>query len=426
MNLGISNLFKKKDSIPTLSNRDIETYMSFITGVGLTNGKDVLVSQSTALKIGVVLECVDIITKTLSLVSPKIYNYQNGEKTLDPTHPLNETLTKNTYTLYDSSKYYQRMIINYLLYGNAYARIIKKGQMTYLKIYKAGDVEPYIIKILGVEEHWYKVIGEDGPIPQSEMIHIYDITLDGIKGLSKIRQKEGFIKDSGYLQNYGAEMYRNGSQISGLLIADGSVRIEKEALEYMRSKFQSKYSSKIGEIAGLPPGYKYEPMKYNLPLSDAQLLEAKKYSVEEISRIFGVPLSLLNRGDIADNKADSEYNRFLITTIAPLCLLIENEHNRKLFTGKLNSSYYMKFELKGLYRTDILTRYQAHQIALNHGFMNKDEVRSVEGMNPIPNNLGKSFYQMLNTIPLEKVDEYYSNLIENNNTKNKTNDVTGI
>jgi hypothetical protein len=86
----------------------------------------------------------------------------------------------------------------------------------------------------------------------------------------------------------------------------------------------------------------------------------------------------------------------------------------------------MKFELKGLYRTDILTRYQAHQIALNHGFMNKDEVRSVEGMNPIPNNLGKSFYQMLNTIPLEKVEEYYSNLIENNNTKNKTNDVTGI
>jgi len=63
--------------------------------------------------------------------------------------------------------------------------------------------------------------------------------------------------------------------------------------------------------------------------------------------------------------------------------------------------------LKGLYRVDMLTRYQAHQIALSHGFMNKDEVRDVEGMNPIRNGLGQTFYQMLNTIPLEQAQDYY-------------------
>jgi hypothetical protein len=63
----------------------------------------------------------------------------------------------------------------------------------------------------------------------------------------------------------------------------------------------------------------------------------------------------------------------------------------------------------------MLTRYQAHQIALSHGFMNKDEVRDVEGMNPIPQQLGQTYYQMLNTIPLDQAVTYYQ---DNGNDSN--------
>ncbi len=79
----------------------------------------------------------------------------------------------------------------------------------------------------------------------------------------------------------------------------------------------------------------------------------------------------------------------------------------------------MKFELKGLYRVDMLTRYQAHQIALSHGFMNKDEVRDVEGMNPIDGKLGQTYYQMLNTIPLAQAETYYLD-IDNDNDNDST------
>ena len=105
--------------------------------------------------------------------------------------------------------------------------------------------------------------------------------------------------------------------------------------------------------------------------------------------------------------------------------MLENEHNRKLFPENEKGRFYIKFELKGLYRTDMLTRYQAHQIALNHGFMNKDEVRNVEDMNPIPNGLGQTFYQMLNTIPLDKAMDYYDNIIKGNKAKENSNDITG-
>jgi HK97 family phage portal protein len=199
-------------------------------------------------------------------------------------------------------------------------------------------------------------------------------------------------------------MYKDGVSVSGYLETDRV--IGKDELDYLRMKFEQQATSKNGGIAALPQGFKYHALQYNLPFADAELVEAKKYSVEDIARIFGVPLSLIQRSDMADNKADSEYNRFLATTIAPLTILLENEHNRKLFIND-RARYYMKFELKGLYRVDMLTRYQAHQIALSHGFMNKDEVRDVEGMNPIPQQLGQTFYQMLNTIPLEQAATYY-------------------
>jgi HK97 family phage portal protein len=208
-------------------------------------------------------------------------------------------------------------------------------------------------------------------------------------------------------------MYKDGVSVSGYLESDRV--IGKEELDYLRKKFEQQATTKNGGIAALPQGFKYHQMQYNLPFADAQLVEAKKFAVEDIARIFGVPLSLIQRSDLADNKADAEYNRFLATTIAPLTILLENEHNRKLFTTSERGRYYMKFELKGLYRVDMLTRYQAHQIALSHGFMNKDEVRDVEGMNPIPQQLGQTFYQMLNTIPLPQAETYYLDTDNNDN-----------
>ncbi|MBK6563785.1 MAG: phage portal protein [Saprospiraceae bacterium] len=194
-------------------------------------------------------------------------------------------------------------------------------------------------------------------------------------------------------------------------------------MNYLRQKFEELYTSKTGGIAALPSGFKYEPLKYNLPFADAQIIEAQKFAVEDIARIFGVPLSLIGRGDSADNKADREYNTFLSNVIAPITILLENEINRKVVN---EDNKYLKFELKGLFRTDMLVRYQAHQIAINAGFMNKDEVRNVENMNPIPGGLGETYYQPLNTIPLQKAEDYFDSIIDNDKSKEVDNDNTGI
>jgi HK97 family phage portal protein len=406
-----SRLFRAK---PTQTRAvDIENYFLPMQAMG---GKNIVVTTKKSINLGVIFECIDVIKRTLTLVTPKVIEQRADGKYPAVNHPLYSLINIQPYTLYTASDYYGQMIADYLLYGNAYAYIIRdRGQVVGLKRLEPENVEPYILDFDGMEERWYKVSNERIPtaVSQQEMVHLMDFNFDGIKGLSRIQLKRSTITDAGQIQAYSTDMYKDGVSVSGYLETDRV--IGKDELDYLRRKFEQQATSKNGGIAALPQGFKYHALQYNLPFADAELVEAKKYSVEDIARIFGVPLSLIQRSDLADNKADAEYNRFLATTIAPLTILLENEHNRKLFIND-RARYYMKFELKGLYRVDMLTRYQAHQIALSHGFMNKDEVRDVEGMNQIPEGQGQVFYQMLNTIPLDQAATYYQD--NGNDTNN--------
>jgi HK97 family phage portal protein len=382
-----------------------------------------MVTTKKSVTLGVVFECVDVIKRTLSLVTPKVVEQRPNGKYPATGHPLYPIINSEPYTLYSASDYYGQMVADFLLYGNAYALILRSGgRVVGLRRLEPEMVEPYILEMDGVEERWYKVTNDKRATTaynQADVIHLMDFNFDGIKGLSRIQLKRNTITDAGQIQIYSTDMYKDGVSVSGYLESDRV--IGKEELDYLRKKFEQQATTKNGGIAALPQGFKYHQMQYNLPFADAELVEAKKFGVEDIARIFGVPLSLIQRSDLADNKADAEYNRFLATTIAPLTILLENEHNRKLFTPSERGRYYMKFELKGLYRVDMLTRYQAHQIALSHGFMNKDEVRDVEGMNPIEANLGQTYYQMLNTIPLAQAETYYIDADNDNDNDSTSN-----
>jgi HK97 family phage portal protein len=399
---------------------DLENYFLPLQQAG---GKTIMVTTKKSVTLGVVFECVDVIKRTLSLVTPKVVEQRPNGKYPATGHPLYPIINSEPYTLYSASDYYGQMVADFLLYGNAYALILRSGGLVVgLRRLEPEMVEPYILEMDGVEERWYKVTNDKRATTaynQADVIHLMDFNFDGIKGLSRIQLKRNTITDAGQIQIYSTDMYKDGVSVSGYLESDRV--IGKEELDYLRKKFEQQATTKNGGIAALPQGFKYHQMQYNLPFADAELVEAKKFGVEDIARIFGVPLSLIQRSDLADNKADAEYNRFLATTIAPLTILLENEHNRKLFTPSERGRYYMKFELKGLYRVDMLTRYQAHQIALSHGFMNKDEVRDVEGMNPIGGNLGQTYYQMLNTIPLEQAETYYLDIDNDNDNDTESN-----
>lgn len=211
------------------------------------------------------------------------------------------------------------------------------------------------------------------------------------------------------------DMYENGVALSGYIFGDKP--LDKEGREMLRSSFESKYKDKDGQVGILPHGFRYEQLKYNLPMADAQTIESKKLSIQDIARIYRVPLTLLGLSETADNKGESEYNNFLTTTIAPIVILKEAEYNRKIFRLS-EKNVYVKGELKGLYRASMRERYEAHRIALNAGFMNDDEVREIEDMNPKLDGTGKLYAKQLNTIPSTLWEEYHKQILSNKTKKN--------
>ncbi len=244
-----------------------------------------MVTTKKSVTLGVVFECVDVIKRTLSLVTPKVVEQRPNGKYPAVGHPLYPIINSEPYTLYSASDYYGQMVADFLLYGNAYALILRSGgRVVGLRRLEPEMVEPYILEMDGVEERWYKVTNDKRATTaynQADIVHLMDFNFDGIKGLSRIQLKRNTITDAGQIQIYSTDMYRDGVSVSGYLESDRV--IGKEELDYLRKKFEQQTTTKNGGIAALPQGFKYHQMQYNLPFADAELVEAKKFGVESCS-----------------------------------------------------------------------------------------------------------------------------------------------
>ena len=378
---------------------------------GLTNnGKVAYVTPKTAMSINALFACVNLITETATLIQPKIWQYDINGKRQILDHDQLPLLTRETNSYTSAIEFDKIWTASYLIWGNGYAEIIRNGRTGRPVAYI--NLEPWLVKVEIQNGEKVYLYSPDGTfekpstrlIKSRNMLHLADLSWDNVKGISRIELNKGAINEYQNMVNYSDEMYSNGINLTGFIYGDKP--LADGAAELLRKSFESKYQSKSGQVGILPYGYKYEPMRFNIPMADAEIIEAKKMGVEDMARIFRCPLTLIQRGESADNKGDNEYNTFLTTVMAPLVILKSAELNRKIFRKAELTNTYVKYELKGLYRTDIKTRYEAHRIALDGGFMCPDEVRAIEDMDAIPDGTGTIYRVPMNYIPSTNFKDY--------------------
>lgn len=386
-----------------------QSWFQVINGIN-TNGKVAAVSPRTALSINTVFSCINLITETATLVQPKIWRYDVTGKVQVNDHDQLPILTREANAYTSAIEWDKIWTASYYIWGNGYAEIVRNGRTG--RPVEYINLEPWLVKPEienGEKIYLYSPDGtfEKGAtrvIKSRDMLHLADLSWNNVKGFSRIELNAGVINEQQNIVNYSNEMYGNGVNLTGFIY--GEKPLADGAAELLRKSFENKYNSKSGQVGILPYGYKYESMKFNMPMGDAQVIEAKKMGVEDIARIFRCPLTLIQRGESADNKGDNEYNTFLTTVIAPLVILKSAELNRKIFRKKEMIDHFVKYELKGLYRTDIKTRYEAHRIALDGGFMCPDEVRSIEDLDPIEDGSGKIYRVPMNYMPSTNFKDY--------------------
>lgn len=248
----------------------------------------------------------------------------------------------------------------------------------------------------------YNVDGVFRTFTGYELSFLFFESYDGIRGRGFLDLARETIGTEGAAQRYGRKFYQNGAMISGVVEVDtdldpaGRDRIKKQFARF------SPYGNDAFKVAVLDRGYKYTPL--GLTQSDAQYIESRQFSVEEVSRFTGIPKHMLQSGKESYESNAQQRVVFVQDTLAPYVVQWEQENSFKcLLAAQRRAKLYFKGNLSVLMRGDDKSRAEFYQKMIQNSVLNPDECRALEERNPIPGGLGAQFLATKNLGSLESV-----------------------
>lgn len=227
-----------------------------------------------------------------------------------------------------------------------------------------------------------------GDFRSEQVLHVRGIGFDGCEGLEPVKLAREALGLSKALEWQQSTQAGNGGRPSGVLSTDKA--LGPEDLKKIRDGWSKLYGSGgSGGIAVLDLGWKFSPMQTNSV--DAQLIETRKYQIEEIARAFRVFPQMLMQTDKASTFASAEqfFRAHVIHTLGPWMKRIEAVIFRDLLSAECDQDVFADFEERALLRGDFRDQADFYTRALGAGgspaWMTQNEVRREQGLDPDPN-----------------------------------------
>lgn len=238
--------------------------------------------------------------------------------------------------------------------------------------------------------YWYdySVDGFYKSFTNSELSFLYFETYDGIRGRGMLDLAREAISVDAMAQRYNKKFYQNGARLSGIVEVDTDAK--PETRQRVKQEFRTFASDDAFAVAVLDHSMKYTPL--GLSQSDAQFIESRGFTVEEISRFSGIPKHMLQTGKESYNSNAQQRLNYVTDTLLPYVVQWEEEDSYKL-TGPLlrQAGAYIHGNVEALLRADPTTRADFYVKLIEHSVMCPDDARAKEELNPIPGGLGKQF-----------------------------------
>ena len=377
------------------------TYSFFF---GSTNsGKTV--NERTAMQTTAVYACVRILAETIA--SLPLHTYMNTEtgKEKAREHPMYHLLSDSPNPEMTSFVFRETLMGHLLLWGNSYSQIIRDGHGKVVALYRLLPDKMKVERSENGEIYYiYNSEGKDYLLRNTEVLHIPGLGFDGLIGYSPIAMAKNAIGMALATEEYGAKFFSNGANPGGVLEHPGVVKDPHRIRDSWNQVYQG--TSNAHRVAVLEEGMKFSPI--GIPPEQAQFLETRKYQTEEICRIFRVPPHLVGDLERATfSNIEHQSISFVVHTIRPWLVRIEQSINKALFTEKEKEKYFVSFLVEGLLRGDYESRMRGYSIGIQNGFMSPNDVRSLENMNPIPPEEGGNTYMVNgNMLKLKDVGAY--------------------
>lgn len=380
----ISKLFQSRASP---QNSLFGSTYSFFFG-GTTSGKTV--NERTAMQTTAVYACVRILAETIASLPFHLYRYTDKGKEKAVEHNLYTMLHDEPNSEMTSFVFRETLMSHLLLWGNAYAQIIRDGRGNVISLYPLLP-DRVTVDRTSTGELFYEYRKDTGSVilRKQEVLHIPGLGFDGLVGYSPIAMAKNAIGMALATEEYGARFFANGANPGGVLEHPGVVKDPAKIRDSWNAVYQG--TGNAHRVAVLEEGMKFQSI--GIPPEQAQFLETRKFQTEEICRIFRVPPHLVANLDKATfSNIEHQSISFIDNTIMPWVTRIEQSMKKSLLSGNDKKEYFIKFNLNGRLRGDAGSRAQFYQIMRQNGVMSANDIRELEEMNLIPEEEGGNKY----------------------------------
>ena len=395
--MGIKSLFGFGQARDKPVDKAADAGYSFLFG-RTTSGKPV--NERTAMQTTAVYACVRILAEAVASLPLHVYEYQDdGGKKLVHDHPLYYLLHDEPNPEMTSFVFRETLMSHLLIWGNAYAQIIRDGAGRVLGLYPLlpdkmevqrddkGNIY-YVYSRNSDENPTFKEYGNI-KLKAEDVLHIPGLGFDGLIGYSTIAMAKNAVGMTLACEEYGASFFANGANPGGVLEHPGVLKDPSKVRESWNSVYRG--VNNAHKIAVLEEGMKYQQI--GIPPEEAQFLETRKFQINEIARLYRIPPHMVGDLDKSSfSNIEQQSLEFVKYTLDPWVIRWEQSLQRSLLLPGEKGKYFIKLNVDGLLRGDYQSRMNGYAVGRQNGWFSANDIREMENMNPIPDEEGGNLY----------------------------------
>ena len=358
-------------------------------------GGSEVVDSMTALKIGAVFRCVDLISKTMASLPLHLFESADGKrKDKAMGHPLYNLVyvLPNEYTT--AYEFWQMFTANMLLTRGGFAKIERNGAGQVTAMWNIPTACVSGVHRTAGGTRYIRVTTEEGSevLLAGEYLHVPGFRFgNDISPNDPIFLAAKILGMANDVNSLSGAAFKNGVNPGGFLETPNG--LSDKAYERLKTDFNRKYAGvqNAGRTIILEEGAKFQMVDRDL--EKTQALAARKFAVTEICRVFGVPPHLcMDLEHATFTNIEQQSLEFVRDCVNPISVRMEQAMYRDLLTPRERGRYFFKFNTNGLLRGDTAARVAYYNSARQNGWLNADEIRALEDMNPLPEGQGGELY----------------------------------
>lgn len=379
------------------------------SAVAETNGKQiatpsaVLVSDSSqmgidgALQISAVWACIELRANTIASLPFFAYDTIDGEKVLARNSPLYTLLHESPNSRMTPLEFWRAMMMNHDLRGNAYARIDRnnKGEAIAMWPMPADQVMPIVLSD-GSMVYEYTIGSDIAIISDKNCLHLKNLG-NGTVGLSKLDFMRSTTDEVAKMARSAEKVFGTNGKPTGILMLDRVLKPEQRAA--LELTFAGMSKGNASRLFLLEADMKYQQL--SMSPADQQLLESRKYGVEEVCRWLATPPILVHHSNVTawGSGIDSILDGWYKLVIRPMLVSIEQATRKRVMTPRQRASMSIELAFDALLRGSLKDRMEVYSKAVQNGLKTRNECRQLEN-DPVIVGADKLTAQS-NLLPLE-------------------------